>query len=310
MSTSQAFSTMLSRIELNPARVQLASQRYNAVKSVIENALPGKRVTQIGSFQRKTKIRPADLSDQLDIDVLVDFGATNVILPPNTGGLTPAQALETVRRALAADKTYRVMGPRNDAPTTVLEYADSFSMEIVPAFGDKTGNHDHPGTSLNCYLVGDPSGNWIPADYDYDAAIISNLNGRSFNSLVPSIKMIKAYLRAQEISLKSFYVEILCASIIPNAIAECQSGNLSWDYQHILANFLSVAGQQIKSSLVLPGSHSLPVESGLDYFSQEYAKYILTQKGSTAWKLCEMGDTPAAIEAWSRFFGGSFPTRV
>src|SRR5260370_12200907 len=69
----EAFAAALSRIELNPTRVQLASQRYNAIKQVIEQALPGKTVTQIGSFQRRTKIRPLDLRDQLDIDLLVKF---------------------------------------------------------------------------------------------------------------------------------------------------------------------------------------------------------------------------------------------
>lgn len=59
----EAFREALGRIELNPSRVELASQRYNAVKASIESALPGKTLRQIGSFQRKTKIRPVDLSD-------------------------------------------------------------------------------------------------------------------------------------------------------------------------------------------------------------------------------------------------------
>jgi hypothetical protein len=65
-----AFRDFLSRIELNPTRVQLASERYTAVKGVVERALPGKQVRQVGSFQRQTKIRPADLGDELDIDAL------------------------------------------------------------------------------------------------------------------------------------------------------------------------------------------------------------------------------------------------
>ncbi len=73
-SVDEAYKELLSRIELNPARVALASQRYNAVKTALEAALPGKTLRQIGSFQRKTKIRPVDLSDRLDIDVVVSFG--------------------------------------------------------------------------------------------------------------------------------------------------------------------------------------------------------------------------------------------
>ena len=71
---NEAFEELLRRIELNPARVELASQRYSAVKNTIERVLPGKYVSQIGSFQRKTKIRPIDLGDSLDVDAVVSFG--------------------------------------------------------------------------------------------------------------------------------------------------------------------------------------------------------------------------------------------
>jgi len=78
-SVNEAFIELLKRIELNPARVTLASQRYNAIKTTVENALPGKTVSQIGSFQRKTKIRPADLGDALDIDAVVNFKRFSMI---------------------------------------------------------------------------------------------------------------------------------------------------------------------------------------------------------------------------------------
>jgi hypothetical protein len=41
ISVDEAFSELLSRIELNSMRVALASQRYNAVKASIEQVLPG-----------------------------------------------------------------------------------------------------------------------------------------------------------------------------------------------------------------------------------------------------------------------------
>src|SRR5437870_10782597 len=110
-------------LELNPARAALASQRYNAVKATIERALPGKTVSQVGSFQRKTKIRPADLSDALDIDVAVNFMRfTHYATAGN--GVSPAGALETVRHALASNETYKVMDPGKNHPVVTLQYAD------------------------------------------------------------------------------------------------------------------------------------------------------------------------------------------
>ena len=52
LAVEDGFAGMLSRIELNDTRVALASQRYQAVKATLEAALPGKKVKQIGSFQR------------------------------------------------------------------------------------------------------------------------------------------------------------------------------------------------------------------------------------------------------------------
>ena len=97
MNVTDAFSELLRRIELNRARVQLASERYNAVKAAIEKALPGKAVRQIGSFQRKTKIRPADLSDALDIDAIVSFGDATRLGAPGEEGVTPSAAARTVK---------------------------------------------------------------------------------------------------------------------------------------------------------------------------------------------------------------------
>src|SRR5260370_34787175 len=99
-SVDEAYNELLRRIELNSARGALASQRYNAVKTALEAALPGKTLRQIGSFQRKTKIRPVDLSDRLDIDVVVSFGRFFQYAAPGIEGTTPNRALDIVRQAV------------------------------------------------------------------------------------------------------------------------------------------------------------------------------------------------------------------
>jgi Second Messenger Oligonucleotide or Dinucleotide Synthetase domain len=160
---ADAFIELLKRIELNPARVTLASQRYNAIKMTIEGALPGKTVSQIGSFQRKTKIRPADLGDALDVDAVVNFKRFTEYARSGDG-TSPSQALETVRRALASNETYRVMTPQKDHPVVTLQYADDMKLELTPAFADATGARPHPGTAIDCYIIGTASGDWEPAE--------------------------------------------------------------------------------------------------------------------------------------------------
>jgi hypothetical protein len=149
-----AFAELLTRIELNPTRVELASQRYNAIKRVIESALPGKVVRQIGSFQRRTKIRPLDLSDALDVDALVSFGPAYNFSGAGENGVTPQKALQVVRSAISSNDIYKVMEPTTDAPVVVLEYADRtpFKIELAAGYVDKMGQHSHGQNAPECYL--------------------------------------------------------------------------------------------------------------------------------------------------------------
>jgi Second Messenger Oligonucleotide or Dinucleotide Synthetase domain len=239
MDIKEAFAATLSRMEFNPTRLQLASQRYNAIKQVIEQALPGKTVTPIGSWQRQTKIRSLDLSDQLDIDLLVKVKTARWSLFGVPGvWQTPESALHQIQRVLGADQTYSMMRPKPDAPTVLLTYTDQCTFQIVPALVDKTGRYRHRPGEPDCYLVGVKRHSWSPADYDYEAAYLNSLNSQTGGRLVPCIKLIKGFLRGHGLSpdpLTSFHLEILCARIIPPIMVFWEAYGLSWGYQQVLA---------------------------------------------------------------------------
>jgi hypothetical protein len=230
----RAFGELLSRLELNPTRSALASQRYNAIKSVVEGSLSGATVRQIGSFQRRTKIRPIDFSDQLDVDALVVLGDSFAV---RDGGVTTNSALASVLNVLRRSGIYGEMDPKADAPVIVLDYADSFRMELAVGYRDLTGARPRAGNP--CYLVSGANG-WLPADYDYDAAVIQRLNQdpRVGGRLVPTIKVLKHLVRANGIPLKSFHLEILAALILPTAVAEWAQGGATWGIEHAVARIL------------------------------------------------------------------------
>ena len=94
--------------------------------------------SQIGSFQRKTKIRPTDLGDGLDIDAVVSFMRFTEYAT-GSSGVSSSEALEIVRRALTSNETYRVMTPEKDHPVITLQYADDMKIELIPAFVDGAG---------------------------------------------------------------------------------------------------------------------------------------------------------------------------
>jgi len=305
---SDAFAEFLKRIELNPTWVGLASQRYNAVKDVIEANLSGATVRQIGSFQRKTKIRPLDLSDHLDVDALAVYGEARSYATDGKGK-TPNSVLTDVLKALRKSDVYRVMDPASDSPVVVLEYADGFKMEVAAGYRDLSGRYprnDGPA----CYIVGDSvDKNWVPADYDFDAQFLSQLNQEiaAREMLVPTIKILKRLVRTAQVPLKSFHVEILAGLVLPPAFRDWRAQSKTWDFSHAVAYFLSNAAAHLKGPIAFPGSFSPPVDSGLPVDELKRIGIFLGELGADAWKLCKIEDAEAAITRWGKFFGEPFP---
>jgi hypothetical protein len=301
-----AFREYLSRIELNPTRVELASVRYAHVKRILEQALAGVSVRRIGSFRRNTKIRPRDLGDGLDLDVLVSlYGAREYARAGE--GADSAQALTRVYQAVKTSEIFRAMEPRQDAPVVVLEYADEFQIELVPGIEDATGQKSHPNGS-NPYWVPRPGGGWMSADYEFDAEYISGQNQSSdlAGALVPTIKLLKAFARARELPLKSFHIEVLAALALPPRARHWNAAGRTWDLQHAFAACLADFRLLMSGPVALPGSCSPPLDSGLGAELESIAAY-LSEAGATAWKLCMEPSDHRALNGWLATFGHPFP---
>jgi len=141
-----------------------------------------------------------------------------------------------------------------------------------------------------------------------NGSVITGLNQSDVvqGTLVPSAKMVKAFIRGQNLGLKSFHIEILCALVIPQAIAYWEAKGLYWGYQHVLAHFLSEVLDFMTGPVSLPGSYSLPVDSGFSRRELLKCGRYLARLGELAWKICELGDTPEALNLWREFFGEPF----
>ena len=188
-----------------------------------------------------------------------------------------------------------------------LKYADGMSLELIPAFADGTGTHPHPGLGIDCYVIGTSAGIWTSADYDYDAAMISSLNGMAKNKLVPAIKLIKAYFRSATIPLKSFHTEVLVANIIPSTIIDWETKGYEYGYHHILASFLAQASKITTIPVALSGSYSKPLDSGLSQATLATIGTFLASRAEVAWTLCADKFVTSALTGWRAFFGEPFP---
>lgn len=303
----EAFSILLSRLELNPARVRLASERYDAIKTHLESRLQNVEVKQVGSFRKKTKIRPGDGGDRIDLDVIVCLGSFTGYSDFPRAGITPNDALRTVQDALKDNAVYRMMRPRIDAPTIVLDYSDDFSVELIPCYRDLSGRYPRFFGSA-CYVVG-MNGNWEPADYDYDAEFLTQLNQSSDvdGRLIPAIKITKAFLRNHEISIKSFFIEIVCAQHLPNILRFAKLFNADLGYARNLHIILDKLADELGMKLSFPGSHTPLAESGLSPLEELFIKNRLKKLAQDARTLCNTFNSTALMDRWCGFFGSPFP---
>ncbi len=249
-----------------------------------------------------TKIRPIDLSDGLDLDVLVTIGVATHYGRPGEAGVTRSAAQDKILRALQTNAIYRVMKPEKDAPTVLLEYSarDDFTVELVPAFVEKTGKYPRSTNEPPCYIVAGKTGDWIPADYDYDARVSTGLNQSPAvqGTLVPLIKMAKAFFGAMGLRWRSFHLEVLAGTILPPLLAQWETRGWRWDYWHAFAGFLERLPANIGQALSLPGSYSPPVESGIPSVEMRRAIQFVEDRASEAWRIAKLTDESRAVDGW------------
>lgn len=316
ISIAAAFDTFVHRIELNPDRVKEASQHYRTIKDWIESRLPGTLVKQVGSFQRNSKIRPVSVirlfpllssSDDytaIDMDAIVCFGNATTWVPSHQGTM-PTDVLALVRRALNSHGTYKLMEPTVDSPTVVLSYANEFKIELIPCFRDWT-SLDAMQLSPPRYLVASEFGGWKLADYDYDAQYITNVNRRLSGRLVPGIKVVKAFVRNRALPIKSFHIEIICATAVADILQALELRYLTWDYRHFLVAFLIALPGAVQGPIALPGSYSPPQQvhpADMEPFLSAVNLYA-----DAGLKLCGFPDSRETLDAWRLLVGHPFPS--
>lgn len=315
----KAFEYTLSRLELDSTRTQTASTHYQTMQGHLESVLSGVRIRQIGSFQKRTKIRPINNSlwlyseedwakkfSPLDIDTIAILGNGNIV-PYGGEGTTPQQALESLYQAVKVNGRYKVKDISISSPVIKLEYSNEFSLEIVPAYVNKTSDFAANRNPVSYLVPNENNLNWKTADYIYDAEFISQANLLLGGKLVPCIKLMKGFIRNQGIPMSSFHVEVFCTLTL-NEISNTISENPGfWSYPRLFIYLLKALPKFVSVSIELPGS-----VSGTQQFEQSLIQsiYGLCEVNSKLAEILDFaGDQSNTIEEWRKFYGYPFPTR-
>ncbi|MBT5807818.1 hypothetical protein HOI18_00915 [Candidatus Uhrbacteria bacterium] len=303
---NDAFSTYLSRLELNKSFQDAVSTHHQAVRSKIAGQLPTAKTILIGSLQRKTRIQPRE-EDEFDIDILLVMGRFTG-WASGSGGITPHDAMTSGKQALSKSR-YENMGLKVDHPVIGFKYADSIGVEIVPAYEDHIGQDSLGNNVLPAgrgYWVASKEGVWVHADYDHDAAVITAHNNASDLHLVPMIKLLKSLKRQYFPQMDSFHLEILAATWMPAIISENKKRGIPITYPSLLQDFFGFTKNSLTSPVSFASSNT--PEQSLGTASASKSSQTFTEIHRLIASANSRTSQTAQIEFWLELFGKPFPS--
>lgn len=291
---SQAFTSLRTRLELDSSYDELVQHRHNAIRTFLKNNLPWCETKLLGSVQRRTRIDPLRGLEGFDIDLLVQLGTFSSFSPC---GVTALQALSQVYDITSG--TSRYSDSFADAPTITVNYADGMVVELVPAYADGTRVQSPPHNAF--WIPG--NGVWRPADYDFDAAYITQQNQSTSGLLVPLIKMLKAWRRTRLDSfLRSYHLEVMAANILPSAISTIQREGRLLTWPLLVWSFFAWANTRSQ----VPGTFSEPT----DYYMTDLSRAVVEAEMNRCEALARRAidiDGSSSLEIWRDIFGQPFP---
>jgi hypothetical protein len=305
------FEKLKQNLELSPSFEQIVQTRHAAVRSAIANrGAEIKETKLIGSLQRKTRIQPRQ-TDQFDIDIVIVLGEFHSWLPvgdPN--GITPERALNYVHGSVQGSDRYSSKNPQRDAPTIALQFADEVKVELVPAYVDMIGQNStgttHSPKGRGYWIP--KNGRWELADYDFEAAHVTEKNLASEGYLVPTIKMLKSIKRLHFPYLGSFPLEVLAAQAIPSIVAYQRQNNQTITYPDLIRLFFVLGKDWVGTPIKIVGSNSTAVN--LDPATAQSLRTMFDNVIAHIQGIERMSNQAGKISAWKQLFGEAFPTTV
>ena len=188
-----SFTKLRSNLEITALQTATVSTRQTNVRSAVEKDFVVLDSFLTGSYKRSTMIAPLD---QADVDIFV---VLNSKYYKNDGH---ASLLDGIRKTLL--KTYPTTPKisRNGHAVTVT-FTD-FKVDVVPSFKRSGGG----------YLIPDAvNKEWISTDPTVHETHVTTSNTNHSGSVVPVIKMIKAWNRSISKTFVSFYLELISVEI-------------------------------------------------------------------------------------------------
>lgn len=279
-----AFAVFKSNLEITTLQQATVSSRQQAVRESVARSLIVKDSFLTGSYRRHTMISPLKTAD-IDVFMVLDnyyYSQTGY-----------AAVLDRVRKALLVTYPTTLKISRNGQAVTIT-FAD-FQIDVVPAFYRQGGGYLIPSTTEQ---------RWISTDPGKHVTFMSNANTNHEGSLVPLIKMLKAWNRHHGSKIHSFYLELLIESIL----RDVKISNYSSGCRYVFDK----GREQIKKAMPDPSGLSpkgvkglapgVTVQIAVKLFEHAYNSAVAAES------LAAQGKQGSAVATWNSLMGTPFPT--
>jgi hypothetical protein len=279
---AEAFRQFRTNLEITSLQESTTSTRQSNVRDAVARDFSVLESFLTGSYRRNTMIAPLSTAD---VDVFV-------VLDPKYYAIGNQQALlSTVMGTLKKEykKTPKI---KPDGQAVTITFTD-FKVDVVPGFYRTGGG----------YLIPDANaGRWIPTDPKKHVDIWTASNKAHNGSLVPLIKMMKCWNRANGDLFRSFHLEVLVRNVLTDVtIVDFPSG-VRWVLDKMRA--------KVWTKIADPAGYSDDVASHLSKPEADRIIAVLTnacRSAVAAETYAASGYVRSAIDEWRSIFGDYFP---
>jgi len=284
MILKKSFDDLLTKISLNPTRIERIKSAHNTVRDFLKKSDILKKYyinTYLqGSYRQDTAIKPID-GDEYDVDVVLEMNWKD-----NDGEFKgKSEIKQKLKQALegSEDFKYRIL-PHHRKRCITLDYAGDFHMDILPCHSD---NDD---TDTIC--VFDSNDEWRASHPKGFIDWINNIQKNSNSNI--------KYWRNIQFGEKSHPKSIILSTIIGECISSTEKSidtALVITMEKILENY-----EVEKRDVPEIYNPSLEVENLSDNLSlSDYNRFInkLTKAAETARKALDEKNVEKAVELWN-----------
>lgn len=277
-----AFRQFKTNLEITGLQENTASTRQQNVRDAVAADFQLLETFLTGSYRRNTLIAP--LADA-DIDVFL------VLDPKYYGTQNQGALLSSVMTTLKKKfpSTPRI---KPDGQAVTITFTD-FKVDVVPGFYRTGGGFLIPDSNL---------GRWIPTNPKTHVELWSASNKEHEGALIPMIKMMKCWNRANGALFRSFHLEVLVRHLLNGIRITDYPSGARWLFDKmrdkVWKKIPDPAGYSDDVASYLPKTEADKMIAVLD------ASYRLAV---AAEDYAKRGSARHAIDKWRDIFGDYFP---